>query len=150
MSTIIRLLTLAAILLGTTSPVVLAAPPQTGIQGQSFYIIVGFWSEIEPGYFVGVGSIQLPAATSFTVRSAHNGREITRVATDSNGFYSVSLPPGQYVLEPDVLVLNSFLNCTVSTGPIEFEVKARSFTLLNVFYATQGFGCPIIAGTSTP
>jgi hypothetical protein len=46
---------------------------------------------------------------------------------------------------PDILVLNAFFNCTVSTDPIEFEVKAKQFTLQSIFYFSQGPPCVISA-----
>jgi hypothetical protein len=128
----IHKLALVAVLLGAGSAV--ATPPQTGVQGQAFAISPGFWYFVEPGIAIGVGSIQLPVATSFTVLSSHNGREIERVNTDAAGFYSVALPPGKYVLVPDEIVLNGFPRCTASTGPIEVEVKVKQLTLQNVFY----------------
>jgi hypothetical protein len=138
---------LLGVLLVAASPIALAAPPHTGIQGQSFhYIAYGLPYMIAPGIWIGIPSVQLPVATSFTVVSAHNGREIARVGTDANGFYSLSLPPGKYLLVPDTLVVNAFFNCTVSTGPIEVEVRAKQFTLLNIFYFSQGPPCTFTGG----
>jgi hypothetical protein len=124
------------LLLGTTGAA-LSAPPHTGLQGHTFSIWPGFWHFIEPGVAIGVGSIQLPWSASFTVVSAHNGREITRVTSDAAGFYSVSLPPGKYVLVPEPILLNAFIGCTASATPFEVEVKAREFKFLNVFYTAH-------------
>jgi len=145
-------LCLATALLITTSLQSAAAPSHTGIQGQSFlYISYGTPIEVSPGVWIGIPSVQLPIATSFTVLSAHNRREVARVTTDANGLYSVSLPPGRYVLVPDAVNLSPFANCGAATQPIEVTVQAKQFTLANIFYFRQGpcaiFGAPIQLGT---
>src|SRR5215203_124455 len=147
MKAILHYFALTATLLAAASPA-FATPPHSGIQGQAFhYVSYGNPYFVAPGFWIGIPSFQLPVATSFTVLSAHNGRELARVATDSNGFYSVSLPPGKYVLVPDTLVLNAIFNCTVSTDPIEVQVKAKEFTLQHVFYFGQNFPCIVRAIT---
>src|SRR5215207_16672 len=116
MITTIRHLGLAAILLGALSLNVLATPPQTGIHGQAFrYISYGSFIFVGGDLWIGIPSIQLSVAASFTLLSVHNGREVARVTTDAQGVYTVWVPPGKYLLVPDTLVVNPFLNCTVST-----------------------------------
>ena len=125
-----------ALLLGTTGAA-LSAPPHTGLQGTTFSYWPGFWHIVEPGVAIGVGGIQLARSASFTVVSAHNGREVTRVTSDADGFYSVPLPPGKYVLVPEPILLNAFFDCTASAAPFEVEVKAKEFKLLDIFYITH-------------
>jgi len=59
------------------------------------------------------------------------------VTSDAAGFYSVSLPPGKYVLVPEPILLNAFFACTASAAPFEVEVKAKEVKLLNAFYITE-------------
>ena len=94
-ATVLNLAVLAG-LLATASPLALANPPQTGIHGQSYrYISYGMPYLISPDIWIGIPSVQLPVATSFTLLSAHNGREVARVRTNDEGFYTVSVPPGK-------------------------------------------------------
>ncbi len=138
MKAIVQHFAFAATLLAAASPA-FATPSHSGIQGQAFhYVSYGIPYMIAPGYWIGIPSVHYPVTTSFTVVSAHNERELARVTTDVNGFYSVSLPPGKYVLVPDRLVLNVFFNCMVATGSIEVQVTAKQFTLQNIFYFSHG------------
>src|SRR5437867_3826184 len=74
----------------------LGAPPHTGIQGRA--------TVCSPcGVFPGPpfpGTIA-PVQTTVTIVSAHNGRSVAQVTTDSNGYFKIALPPGRYVLVPD-------------------------------------------------
>jgi hypothetical protein len=140
MKRIIQKLTLAVVLLTGTSSKLVATPPNTGIQGQTFlYISYGTPIEVEPGLWIGIPSVQLPWPASFKVLSAHSYREVARVTTDANGVYTLALPPGNYVLVPDTLIINAFFNCTASTGPIEITVRPKQLTLANIFYFQNGF-----------
>jgi hypothetical protein len=134
-----------------SSPVAMAAPKHTGIEGQSFlYISYGNPIQVAPGVWIGIPSVQLPVATSFKVLSAHNRREVAQVTTDANGHYSLTLPPGKYVLVPDPLIENPFFYCPAATAPIEVSVKAKQFTRANIFYFRTGFciftGTPVQLG----
>jgi hypothetical protein len=138
-------LAVAVTCFGAVSPS-LAAPPQTGLQGQSFlYISYGTPIEIEPGLWVGIPDVQIPVATSFTIVSARNGREVGRITTDANGLYSVSLVPGKYVVVPDPLNLHQFFLCGGSTTPFEVTVKAKQMTPANIFYFRKGPCVGVIA-----
>lgn len=129
---------IAFTLLGAVSPA-MAAPKQTGVQGQAFlYISFGAPIELQPGVWAGIPSVQLPVATAFTVVSSHNGREVGRVTTDAQGLYSVSLAPGKYVLIPDPLNLNPFFPCESSSIAVEVTVRAKQMTTANVFYYREG------------
>ena len=140
---------LAITLLSAISFTAHANPRNTGIHGQVFhYISYGVPHMIAPDVWIGIPSVQRPVPTSFTLLSAHNGRQIARIQTDAIGQYSISVPPGRYVLVPDILVVNAFFNCTVSLDPIEVEVKPKQFTFQNVFYFSQGPICPINATNS--
>jgi hypothetical protein len=131
---------LAALLFATTSPLLLAAPPNTGIQGQAaLYISYGTPTEVEPGVWVGVGDVMLPVTTSFRVLSAHCKREVGRFSTDASGAFTVSLPPGKYVIVPDPLTFGAFPFATsVSTDSFAVTVRARKYTPALILYYQQG------------
>src|SRR4051812_36436662 len=116
------LLTIAAatLLLIAMPPVSVAGPAQTGIEGEAFlYVSYGPPVEIEPGIWVDAGDVQLPVVTSVTIYSSNSAREVSRVATDANGKFSVALHPGKYVLVPDEL--KTFCS-SLSVDPIEITV----------------------------
>ncbi len=123
----------------------LAAPPHTGIQGQAFlYVVLGIPIEIEPGFWIGIPNVQTPTATSFSIVAAPSGRQLGRFLTDTNGQYAVSLPPGKYVLWPEPLVTRPFISCPPTLArPIEVTVKAKEFTVANIFYVRHGV-CAIV------
>ena len=133
-------LALAAFLFATASPALLAAPPGTGIQGRAaLYISYGTPVEVEPGVWVGVGDLMLPVATSFRVLSAHSGHEVGRFSADANGAFTVSLPPGKYVVVPDTLTFGAFpFAQSVSTGSFEVTVSAKKFTYALILYYHSG------------
>jgi hypothetical protein len=139
-------LTFTAVLLVMVPCLSAAAPPHTGIQGQAFLITsYGMPIEVEPGIWIGIGAVQLPVATTFTVLSSNTGREVTRITTDANGSFGVSLHPGAYLLVPDTLRFNGFpFGCSVSTAPIQIAVEPKQFTVANVFYF-QNEPCSISA-----
>src|SRR5262245_20658401 len=92
------IIAVVALLLVAISPAALAAPAHTGIQGRAaLYISYGTPVEVEPGFWLGVGDVMLPVATSFSVLSAHSGHQVGRFSTDAEGAFSISLPPGKYV-----------------------------------------------------
>jgi hypothetical protein len=150
------ILCFAAVSLAATSLRSIAAPPETGIHGQTFlyiYISPVTPTEIAPDVWIGIPGIQLPTASSLKVLSKHSGREVARLTSDANGFYSIALPPGDYLLEPETLMLSPWLSaCTASARPIEVTVKANQFTPANVFYFREGFcsiaWTPIQIGTN--
>jgi hypothetical protein len=128
---------LAAFLFATSSPALLAGPRDTGIEGQAtLYISYGTPIEVEPGIWLGVGDVQLPVATSFSVLAAHSGHLVGRFTTDVNGVFAVSLTPGKYVVVPDTLTLP--FGGSVSFGPFEVTVKAKKFTPANFWYYLDG------------
>lgn len=131
---------LATLWFATTSPALLAAPPDTGIQGQAaLYISYGTPVEVAPGVWVGVGDVMLPVATSFSVLSAHSGHEVGRFSADASGAFTLSLPPGKYVIVPDALTFGSFpFAHSVSTGSFEVTVSAKKFTYALVLYYQAG------------
>ena len=131
---------LAALLIATTSPASLAATPNTGIEGQAaLYISYGTPVEVEPGVWLGVGDVMLPVATSFSVLSAHSGQEVGRFSTDASGAFTMSLPPGKYVVVPETLSFGGFpFAHSVSTGSFEVTVSARQFTYALILYYQAG------------
>lgn len=132
---------LAAILLATTSPALLAAPPDTGIQGRAaLYISYGTPVEVEPGVWLGVGDVMLPVAASFRVLSAHSGHEVGRFSADADGAFTVSLPPGKYVVVPDALIFFGAFPFaqSISTGSFEVTVSAKKFTYALILYYHDG------------
>ena len=133
-------LALAALLFTTPTPVLQAAPADTGIQGRSaLYISYGTPVEVEPGLWVGVGDVMLPVATSFRVLSAHSGHEVGRFSVDVEGDFTVSLPPGKYVIVPDTLIfgVGPFAQ-SVSTDSFEVTVSAKKFTYALILYYHEG------------
>jgi hypothetical protein len=131
---------LAAFLLAATSPALLAAPPSTGIQGQAaLYISYDVPIEVEPGIWVGVGDVQLPVATSFSVLSARSGHEVGRFTADANGAFTLSLPPGNYVIIPDTLTIGGYpFAQSISTDSFEVTVSAKQFTYALILYYQSG------------
>jgi len=131
---------LAAVLLATTAPALLAAPPNTGIQGRAaLYISYGTPVEVEPGVWLGVGDVMLPVATSFTVLSAHSGHEVGHFTTDANGAFTVSLTPGKYVIVPDTLTFQGFpFSASIPTGSFEVTVSAKKYTYALILYYQAG------------
>jgi len=113
-------------------PPVTAGPPQRGIRGQAVVYYPGSFVEVEPGVWLGHGGFQLPVRTSFTVLSAHSGRQLGRFSTDPGGAFEVSLPPGKYVLVPDRLDMG--FGCFVETGSFALTVKPRGFTDASIWY----------------
>ncbi|HTL16334.1 MAG TPA: hypothetical protein VL793_03810 [Patescibacteria group bacterium] len=131
----IRLLTLAALFLATITSV--SASPKSGIEGTAFLIIsYGSFVEVEDGIFVGVPSIQMPIAASFTVFSRNGNHEVARVTTGANGVFSAALHPGKYLLVPDTLIFP--WSCDVTGEPIEVTVNPKDSTLVNIFYFQDG------------
>jgi hypothetical protein len=129
-----------------TAPDPAIAKPHGGIQGQAFlYISNGTGMEVEPGVWVAPPSVQLPIATTITVLSAHSGQEAACVTTDANGLYSLSLHPGDYLLVPDTVSLNTLVDCTASTGPIAVTVDAKEFVTANIFYFRES-PCSVAGG----
>src|SRR2546426_12488784 len=92
---------LLALLLAMSVQSLRAAPPQTGIRGQTLIYVPGFWVEVSPGLWLGDGGFSFGSPASFTVLSAHSGREVAHVSSGSDGSFEVSLPPGKYVVVPD-------------------------------------------------
>jgi hypothetical protein len=131
---------LAALLFAMTSSTLQAAPPHTGIQGRAaLYISYGTPVEIEPGVWLGVGDVMLPVATSFRVLSAHSGHEVGRFSADADGAFTVSLPPGKYVVIPDTLIFGGFpFAQSISTGSFEVTVSAKKFTYALILYYHDG------------
>jgi hypothetical protein len=132
---------LAAFLFATTSSTLLAAPPNTGIQGQAvLYISYGTPVEEEPGVWVGVGDVQLPVATSFSILSAHSGHKVGHLVghftTDAAGAFTVSLTPGKYVVVPDALTFP--FGGSVPTGSFEVTVRAKKFSPALILYYHDG------------
>lgn len=146
-------LTLATLLFTATAPMLQAAPRHTGIQGQAaLYISYGTPTlfEAEPGLWLGitVGDIMTPVATSFSVLSAHSGRELGHFSTEADGAFTVSLPPGRYVVVPDDLTVSGFpFAQSISTGSFEVTVRAKNFTYALILYYNDGpFGIISEAG----
>ena len=147
----IQIMRLAVVtLLFATAPVVLeAAPPGAGIQGRAaLYISYGRPVEIEPGLWLSPGDVMMPVATSFTVLSAHSGREVGRFSTDTDGAFSISLPPGKYVVVADDLTIGAFpFSASLSTGSFEVTVRAKQFSYALILYYDDG-PFSLVPGTS--
>ena len=123
---------LAALLLTTSPPSLLAAPPHTGIRGQAVIYYPGSFVEVEPGVWLGHGGFALPVPTSFSVLSAHSGHQVGHFTTDAGGGFEVSLPPGKYVVVPDTLIMA--FGCSVPTGSFELTVRPKQFADAVIWY----------------
>ena len=120
---------LAALLFTTLIQSSFAAPPQTGIRGQTFIYQPGFWVEVSPGVWLGDGGFSFGWPASFAVLSAHSGREIAHISSGSDGSFEVSLPPGKYVVVPDSLFWYAPI-----TSSFEVTVKPKRFTDALIYY----------------
>ena len=128
-SQILRL-ALAAFLLAMPIHSLFAAPPETGIRGQTL-LYEAFWVEVAPGLWLGDGWwVAYPA--SFRVLSAHSGREVTRVSSSGDGSFEVLLPPGKYVVVPD-----TFPGSVPFTGSFEVTVTAKHATDASIVYVSS-------------
>ncbi len=119
----------AALLIATAVQSLVAAPPQTGIRGQTIIYEPGFAVEIAPGVWIGIGGFYFGSTASFSVLSAHSGREVTHVTSDIDGSFEVSLPPGHYIVVPDAHPLLSPL-----TDSFEVSVTAKHFADISIYY----------------
>ena len=121
---------LAALLLTIAVQSVSAAPPQTGIRGQTL-LYQSFYVEVAPGVFLGDSWwVSFPA--SLRVLSAHSGREVARVtSSDLFGSFEISLPPGKYVVVPVASP-----GAVPFTGSFEVTVTAKHFTDVSIVYGS--------------
>ena len=132
---------LVALLLATSVQSSFAAAPRSGIRGQTFIYQPGFAVEVSPGMWIGVGGLLLGSPASFTVLSAHSGREVAHVSSGTDGSFEVSLPPGKYVVVPDTLPWFSPM-----TNSFEVTVEPKHFTDAFIYYVSS----PIIFTPSSP
>jgi hypothetical protein len=137
---------LAALLFAMTSSTLQAAPPHSGIQGHAvLYIAYGTPVEEEPGVWFSVGDIEMPVATSFSIFAAPSGHErfghklgrcFGHFQTDASGAFTISLPPGKYVIVPDALAVS--FGQSISTDSFEVTVGARKLTSTLILYYQDG------------
>jgi hypothetical protein len=120
---------LAALLLAATVQSVPAAPPRTGIRGQTLIYQPGFAVEVSPGVWIGDGGFSFGWPASFRVFPAHSRRQIAHVTSGSDGSFEVSLPPGRYVVIPDPLPWYA-----PTTTSLEVTVRPRHFTDVFIYY----------------
>ena len=137
---------LAALLFAMTSPALLAAPANAGIQGHAaLYISNGTPVQESPGVWLGVGDLMLPVASSFSVLSARSGHKIGNFSADASGAFTISLPPGKYIVVPDTFTFGNFpVANSISTDSFEVTVRARKFTYALILYYQKGpFGLAV-------
>jgi hypothetical protein len=136
---------LAAFLLAMTSSTLLAALPNTGIQGHAeLYISYGTPDEVAPGIYVGVGDVELPVTTSFSIYTAdtdtkfgHSDRElIGHFTSDETNGFEVSLKPGKYAIVPDDLTF-SFTG-SIPTSSFNVTVRGGKVSPIIIFYFHDG------------
>jgi hypothetical protein len=125
---------LVALLLSIPVLSLRAAPPQTGIRGETLVYVPGFWVEVSPGLWLGDGGFSFGWPASFAVLSAHSGREVAHVSTAFDGSFEVSLPPGKYVVVPDA---QAWYSPTISS--FEVTVTAMHYTDAFVCYVSGSF-----------
>jgi hypothetical protein len=144
MKTIIRTLnsSLVALFLAITVQSVSAAPPQTGIRGQTL-LYQSFYVEVSPGQWLGDNWWESYPA-SFRVLSAHSGREVAHVSSSPS--FEVSLPPGKYIVVPDtppgfvplyIGLSDPFSSDMPFTGPFEVTVTAKHFADFSIVYVSS-------------
>lgn len=131
---------LAVLLFAMTSPVLLAAPPKSGIQGRAaLYISYGTPVQEAPGIWATVGDLMGPTATSFSILSARSGHKIGDFSVDASGSFTVSLPPGKYILVPDTLKLGVFpFAYSLSADSFAVTVRPRKFAYALILYYQKG------------
>jgi hypothetical protein len=118
---------LLALLLATSVQSSFAAPPQTGIRGQTL-LYQSFSVEVAPGVWVGdTWWVSYPA--SFRILSAHSDREVAHISTGDFGSFEVSLPPGKYVVVPDTIP-----GSVPFAGSFEVTVTIKHFTDASIVY----------------
>src|SRR5689334_14288365 len=89
MTQILRL-GLAAFLFAMTSPALLAAPANAGIQGRAaLYVSNGSPVQVGPGLWASAGDLMLPVASSFSVLSARSGHKIGSFSADASGAFTI-------------------------------------------------------------
>jgi hypothetical protein len=131
---------LAALLFAMTSPALLAAPANAGIQGRAaVYIAYGTPTPISPGVWVGPGDVMMPVASSFSILSARSGHKIGNFSADANGMFTISLPPGRYIIVPDAFSFSGFPSAnSISTDSFVVTVRARKFSYALILYYQKG------------
>ncbi len=88
---------------------------------------------------MGVGDLMLPEATSFSVLSARSGHKIGSFSADASGAFTISLPPGRYIVVPDTLTFGTVpFASSISTDSFEVTVRARKFTYALILYYQKG------------
>jgi hypothetical protein len=106
-----------------------SAPPFTGIRGQTLIYQPGFAVEVSPGLWLGDGDFTYPAPTSFTVMTPRSRHPIGHFATATDGSFQFSLPPGKYVVIPDVL-----FGLTATPTSFEITVTPRHYADVLIYY----------------
>jgi hypothetical protein len=130
---------LAALLFALPVESLLAAPPHTGIHGQTLIYVPGFWVEVSPGLWVGDGGFSFGWPAAFTVFSGPSGREVTHVSTGPDGSFEVSLPPGRYIVVPDTLAFYAPMSSSV-----EVTVTAKHQSDAFIYYQSKViYGTPL-------
>ena len=119
------------LLLGVVPMLVVAAPPHTGIQGRT---TVCSPCGVFPGPF---HPSVAPVQTKVTIVSTQTGRKVSRVTSDANGYFKISLPRGTYVLlaEPLPWPSDSELVCALLAAPVEVAVETKNFSVVSISYA---------------
>ena len=120
---------LVALLLTIAVQSVSAAPPRTGIRGQTL-LQQSFSVEVSPGVFLG-DTWWVSSPASFRVLSAHSGREVARITSDIFGSFQISLPPGKYVVVPVASP-----GAVPFTGSFAVTVTAKHFTDVSIVYGS--------------
>lgn len=131
---------LAALLFAMTSTALLAAPLKSGIQGRAaLYISYGSTVQVASDAWATVGDLMIPAATTFSILSARSGHKVGDCSVDASGAFTVSLPPGKYILVPDTLKMGvPPFAYSVTTDSFAVTVRPRKFTYALILYYQKG------------
>jgi hypothetical protein len=129
---------LAALLFAMTSPALLAAPANAGIQGRAaLYVSSGPPVQVQkkPAVWATSGDLMLPVANSFSILSARSGHKVGNFSADATGAFTISLPPGKYIIVPDTFTFGAFpFANSISTDSFAVTVRARKFTYALILY----------------
>lgn len=98
-------------------------PSESGIEG---YVWIG---PMCPVAHVGTECPDRPFETGFTITDTM-GQDIIKGRSGEDGYFRILLPPGSYILVPDI----PNPNAPPFADPIPFDVELGSFTQITVSY----------------
>ena len=116
---------LVATLLAACGPSSASVPPGTGIHGT---VTLGPTCPVEK---VGEPPCVTPYAATLVITSAEDDSVVARVSSGPDGAFSVDVPPGDYVINPE-----PGSNGLPFGQPVDVTVEAGAYTEIEVSYDT--------------